>query len=71
MVDRKEIPMAMGLLAVLLFFVASSSFHLVRASDDAEDAVIHILIYQVFALIFCGESLIREFFFLDLLRVVR
>ncbi|CAL5204451.1 unnamed protein product [Lathyrus oleraceus] len=42
MVDRKEIPLAMGLLAVLLFFVASSSsFHLVRASDEVDDAIFY------------------------------
>ncbi|KAJ1386514.1 Concanavalin A-like lectin/glucanase domain superfamily [Sesbania bispinosa] len=40
--ERKGIPVAMGLLALLLFFIASpSSFHLVRASDDADDAIFY------------------------------
>ena len=59
MVDRKEIPLAMGLLAVLLFFVASSSsFHLVRASDEVDDAVIEIFIVLrvfLFVCLCCGS----------------
>jgi hypothetical protein len=59
----KDIPIAMmGLLTVLLFFIASSSF--VHASDEADDAVIETL-FLVFFVDFCllwiSESLIREF----------
>ena len=40
--ERKGIPIALGLLAMLLFFIASSSSsHLVRASDDADDAIFY------------------------------
>ncbi|KAK7410974.1 hypothetical protein VNO78_02255 [Psophocarpus tetragonolobus] len=38
--ERKGIPMALGLLVMLLFFIASSS-HLVRASDDNDDAIFY------------------------------
>jgi len=40
MMERKVLPIA---IAVLLFFIASSSF--VHASSEADDAVITILIY--------------------------
>ncbi|XP_045825827.1 calnexin homolog [Trifolium pratense] len=39
MVERKNIPMAMGLFAMLVFFIASSSF--VHASDEADDAIFY------------------------------
>jgi hypothetical protein len=48
----KDIPMAtMGLLTVLLFFIASSSF--VHASDEADDAVIETLFFAFFFVDFC------------------
>jgi hypothetical protein len=60
----KDIPIAMmGLLTVLLFFIASSSF--VHASDEADDAVIETLFFAFFFLLIfvfvCVRSLIREF----------
>ncbi|PNX58640.1 calnexin, partial [Trifolium pratense] len=39
MVERKNIPMAMGLFAMLVLFIASSSF--VHASDEADDAIFY------------------------------
>ncbi|TKY73727.1 Calnexin-like protein [Spatholobus suberectus] len=39
--ERKGIPMGLGLLAMLLVAIASSSSPLVRASDDADDAIFY------------------------------
>lgn len=44
--ERKRIPL--GIFAVIFFVICSSSLHLLHASDDADDAVIHLLSLSFF-----------------------
>ncbi|XP_027358544.1 calnexin homolog isoform X1 [Abrus precatorius] len=54
--ELREIPVSMGLLALLLFFIASSSFQLVRASDFADDAIF----YELFDEDFDGRWIVSD-----------